>query len=952
MKREIRLLLIFALTIFVFIVSFCALFKWKTVNTFADSVDIYSCSSAYVNNEDIIKHDSVIVTLTEEASKGYKNYSANDFKEVGCVEVEDLTKFTADYTKNKSRGRHAGKSMLVKTENYTQILKLSLIESDVTKIDNVIDALNERDDVEIAAPNYIYTVASTPNDIYFGQNELWGLNGTRGIQAEATWGISTGSSTVTVGVLDTGIQADHLDLTNRISTAGLHRDCTVSPITSVSKNDLVDPNGHGTHVAGIIGAQGNNSIGISGVCWDIRLVSLRVFDKYGSGNTESIVRAIDFAASQNISILNFSGGGSDNDNSLQKALKNYNGLFVCAAGNGGADGIGDNNDIINFYPSNYSYDKDYSDRIVSVGAISENGKLPFYSNYGEKTVSIFAPGDNILSTFPQGRCNGEKRQTRYGEYLECECEWTNQDTGEWEWLPNGSTHYADGYHIMDGTSMATPFVTGVAALMLSENPNLTGSELKTLILASAYNHVVNISGKLNTIKLLDGYEALRLVDDSDSKHLVFLETTNNPEGTQADTQFLWLKNGEPWPATVAIPEAPFGYEFKGYYYGGDYAADTQCAVYLENGNFNSRNYYFNQNNFNSSGDITLQGRWIPKSYYFILGNRHAADWDHPLNGMVGSRNYEEQISKLAVDKDTVNGVTKAFTHWEMSIGNDEPIIYSKELQLDFKVKDIVDKYCRDYDDRGQPTIYFYAIYNTDVSSGGGGSCIAPGSLITLADGTQKAVELLDGSENLLVWDMHTGSFTYAPILFIDSEPLDLRDVINLYFSDGTTVEVIYEHAFWDCNLNEYVFLRNDADKYIGHWFNKQTVGADGEMSWTSVQLIDVVTTQEYTAAWSPVTYGYLCYYVNGMLSMPGATEGLINIFDVEADSLKYNEADMSADIDKYGLYTYEEFAEIYPISENIFNAFNGQYLKVSIGKGLITAERIENLINRYSEFFD
>ena len=240
--------------------------------------------------------------------------------------------------------------------------------------------------------------------------------------------------------------------------------------------------------------------------------------------------------------------------------------------------------------------------------------------------------------------------------------------------------------------------------------------------------------------------------------------------------------------------------------------------------------------------------------------------------------------------------------------------------------------------------YYYDDY--DPESG----CVAPGTLITLADGTQKPVELLTGNEMLLVWNLFTGTFDTAPILFIDSEPAALCEVINLTFSDGTKVEVIYEHAFWDFNLDKYVFLRADAAQYIGHWFNKQTTDAQGQMTWTKVQLMNVTIEERYTTAWSPVTYGHLCYYVNGMLSMPGATEGLINIFEVN-EQMKIDEAQMQADIETYGLFTYEEFYALYPVPETIFEAFNGQYLKISIGKGLLSYETLGALIERYSEFF-
>ena len=227
-----------------------------------------------------------------------------------------------------------------------------------------------------------------------------------------------------------------------------------------------------------------------------------------------------------------------------------------------------------------------------------------------------------------------------------------------------------------------------------------------------------------------------------------------------------------------------------------------------------------------------------------------------------------------------------------------------------------------------------------------GGCVATGTLIMLSDGSQVPVEKLTGDEMLLVWNMYTGDFDSAPILFIDQDDYKEYEVINLKFSDGTEVKVITEHAFWDFNLNEYVFLDKNASQYIGHWFNKQT-GTGTDFAWTKVQLVNVTICQEYSIAWSPVTYGHLCYYVNGMLSMPGNTEGLINIFDVNSEQMAYDADQMREDIELYGLYTYDEFNSVMPVSEVLFNAFNGQYLKVAIGKGIIDWERIKDLISRY-----
>lgn len=229
------------------------------------------------------------------------------------------------------------------------------------------------------------------------------------------------------------------------------------------------------------------------------------------------------------------------------------------------------------------------------------------------------------------------------------------------------------------------------------------------------------------------------------------------------------------------------------------------------------------------------------------------------------------------------------------------------------------------------------------------NCIAAGSLITLADGSQKKVEDLTGEELLLVWNLETGSFDTAPIVFIDSDAECEYEIINLIFSDGTEVKVISEHAFWDYDLNEYVYLDRYAGKYIGHWFNKQTTDDDGNFANTAVQLTDVVITYEVTSAYSPVTYSHLCYYVNGMLSMPGGISGLFNIFEVDPDTMMYDREAMEADIAEYGLFTYEDFEGL--ISEEVFEAFNGKYLKVAIGKGILTWDDIFYLVERYSQFF-
>ena len=235
--------------------------------------------------------------------------------------------------------------------------------------------------------------------------------------------------------------------------------------------------------------------------------------------------------------------------------------------------------------------------------------------------------------------------------------------------------------------------------------------------------------------------------------------------------------------------------------------------------------------------------------------------------------------------------------------------------------------------------------NLNQSSNDDSNCITVGTMITLADGTQKAVEDLTGDEMLLVWNLETGSYDVAPILFIDSDQESAYEVIALTFSDGTTVNVVSEHGFFDADLNKYVYLDKNAADYIGHRFVKQC----GE-NYETVVLTDVNIDIVNTTTYSPVTYNHLCYYVNGMLSMPGGITGLFNYFDIDPETMKYDEEAMANDIETYGLLTYEELCEFAPVSYEMFEAVNGQYLKVALGKGLMTFEDIQYLAERYSSF--
>jgi subtilisin family serine protease len=236
-------------------------------------------------------------------------------------------------------------------------------------------------------------------------------------------------------------------------------------------NDPYDDNGHGTHVAGTIAATGGNGVGVAGVAWSTLIVPLKFLDGEGSGMTSAAVRSIDYftaAASRStkvdfIATNNSWGGGGYSQSVLDAIIRGARQdiLFVAAAGNGGDDGVGDNNDSVANYPSNYSTSAALGwEAMIAVSALTSSGSLASYSNYGAGYVEIGAPGSSIYSTVAGG-----------------------------------------GYGYMSGTSMATPHVTGALALIAAA---LGGSaaELRSELLSSAVA-TPSLAGKTITGGRLD-----------------------------------------------------------------------------------------------------------------------------------------------------------------------------------------------------------------------------------------------------------------------------------------------------------------------------------------------------------------------------------------------------------------------------------------------------------------
>ena len=224
------------------------------------------------------------------------------------------------------------------------------------------------------------------------------------------------------------------------------------------------------------------------------------------------------------------------------------------------------------------------------------------------------------------------------------------------------------------------------------------------------------------------------------------------------------------------------------------------------------------------------------------------------------------------------------------------------------------------------------------------SCLIEGTLITLADGTKKKVEDITSNDILLVFNHETGRYDFARVIFNDSEMYQLFTIINLKFSNGKIIKVISEHGFFDLDLMKYVYItENNYKDYVGHRF--YSAECDGTIyKENEVILEDAYITTEMTRCYSPVTEYHLNYFVEDLLSMPGGIEGLFNIFDYDS-TLKYDEEKMNSDIEKYGLFSYEDFKDLVPYE--IYCLFPTKYFKVAIAKNLLTMEQIQYYIDRY-----
>ena len=322
---------------------------------------------------------------------------------------------------------------------------------------------------------------TAPNDPMFA--EQWALNNTgqnggkekAHVDALKAWLKTKGSNKVVVAVLDTGVDFTHADLVSNIwfrpnnipqytdDELGTFNDEHGFNATD-NISDPMDDNGHGTHCAGIIGAEGNNDEGIAGINWNVQIMPLKFLGKGGFGSTKDAIEAINYAIDRkqkgvNVRVISASWGSTQYSKALEDAIRAANEagiLFVAAAGNDGSS-----NDKRPHYPSNYDLPN-----VISVAAMDRSDLLASFSNFGVKTVHIAAPGKEILST------------------------WLN-----------------DQYREASGTSMATPYVSGAAGLVLAAEPNMTVAKLRERLLKSVdkldyLSDKVESGGRLNAAKAL------------------------------------------------------------------------------------------------------------------------------------------------------------------------------------------------------------------------------------------------------------------------------------------------------------------------------------------------------------------------------------------------------------------------------------------------------------------
>ncbi len=415
-------------------------------------------------------------------------------------------------------------------------------------VDGAIERYKKFQGVDSVQPNFYYSLLRTPNDPQFSSGGMYGLGK---ISAPQAWDLSTGSSTVVVADIDTGLQYNHEDIaanawTNpgEIPNNGIDDDGNgfvddyYGYDFRYNDSDPLDENGHGTHTAGTIGAVGNNLIGVVGVNWNVKIMAIKIYSPSGTDTTSAmLINAYNYVRIMknrgvNIRVTNNSYGGCAEACGFDQATKdaldamgNAGILNVFAAGNSGT-----NNDTAPQYPASYT-----SPNVLAVAASDPSDAKAGFSCFGLTSVDLAAPGVGVLSTY------------------------------------NSST---SSYVSLSGTSMATPHVAGAAALLSAYNPSLSPASLKASLMnnvdaVAAWNGLVKTGGRLNVFRAMQNPTVCNFTVGSGSlkvptKGGVF--TVSVPGGTNCDYSVTsnsnWIKVLSPnllsgsGPVTFRVPVNP------------------------------------------------------------------------------------------------------------------------------------------------------------------------------------------------------------------------------------------------------------------------------------------------------------------------------------------------------------------------------------------------------------
>lgn len=468
----------------------------------------------------------VILLLASCGSEKTASLSSGDTKEVSSPKItmesiladadkgkfkegELLVKFRSGVSAISSVRTHQaiGSKSLKRFSIVQNLEHVKLPES--VSVKDAIKLYMSDPNVEYAEPNYIRCASQTPNDPFFVNHQQWALLNTgefaggfpgADIKAPAAWDITTGNPAVIVAVLDSGIDFTHADLTNNIYVKagescddgsdhdgnGFIDDCRGWNFVD-NNNNTFDDLGHGTHVAGIIGAFANNGLGMTGVMWRARLMPVKIFNASStlSGSCVSVfasdeIAGIEYAVNNGAKIINasFSSEGFCASEATAIAFaRDRDVLIVAAAGNDNFDLVGNNNDANPFYPASYKLTN-----VISVAATDQNDRLATFSNFGPDSVHVAAPGVYILSTVPF---------TGVQDSFQALC------TGS----------FFTGYDFCSGTSMAAPHVAGLAGLIRSAYPHFNSFQVRGMILKyvdflPSLENTVMQKGRINAYRSL------------------------------------------------------------------------------------------------------------------------------------------------------------------------------------------------------------------------------------------------------------------------------------------------------------------------------------------------------------------------------------------------------------------------------------------------------------------